>query len=213
MSVHRIQAALTAIAAISLFDNDIRRFLASPASFSLPLPSSSTQSQPSNLDGTHTPPTTTNNNNNSATPSNTTATSSSSSNLPFLPLIHTALHHRHVGTRYAACQCVRALSRGVAVLRTNIVDSGLGMRVFGVFNRGVRVSVGVGEAGGEEEEKRGSAGAELGKEGEEVEEVEDRRVLGAALAAVCNIVNEFSPLRPVCLSFPPFSFPPSLTVY
>ena len=26
---------------------------------------------------------------------------------------------------------------------------------------------------------------------------EDRRVLGASLSAVCNIVNDFSPLRPV----------------
>jgi hypothetical protein len=35
-----------------------------------------------------------------------------------------------------------------------------------------------------------------GKEGEG-EGGEDRRVTAAALAAVCNIVNEFSPLRPV----------------
>jgi hypothetical protein len=89
------------------------------------------------------------------------------------------------------------------------------MRVFGVFKRGVRVSVGVGEAGGEEgEKKRESAGVKLGKEGEEEkEEEEDRRVLGAALAAVCNIVNEFSPLRPVSHSSPPYLFPQSLTVY
>ena len=30
---------------------------------------------------------------------------------------------------------------------------------------------------------------------------EDRRVIGAALAAVCNILTDFSPLRPVSLSF------------
>jgi hypothetical protein len=58
---------------------------------------------------------------------------------------------------------VRALSRAVAVLRTNIVDSGLGMSVFTILKKAD----------------------------------EDRRVTGAALAAVCNIVNEFSPLRPV----------------
>jgi hypothetical protein len=33
---------------------------------------------------------------------------------------------------------------------------------------------------------------------------EDRRVIGAALAAVCNILTDFSPLRPVRLFFPPF---------
>ncbi|KAJ7036154.1 ARM repeat-containing protein [Mycena alexandri] len=80
--------------------------------------------------------------------------------------IHSALSHRHVGVRYAACQCVRALSRAVAVLRTNIVDSGLGMAVFQIFKK---------------------------------ETDEDRRVTAAALAAVCNIVNEFSPLRPIYL--------------
>lgn len=53
----------------------------------------------------------------------------------------------------------------MSALRTNIVDSGLGMGVFVVFKR----------------------------------EGEERDVCGAALAAVCNIVNEFSPLRSVSL--------------
>lgn len=55
------------------------------------------------------------------------------------------------------------LSRAVAVIRTNVIDSGLGLAVFGIFK----------------------------KEGE------DRHVTNAALAAVCNIVTDFSPLRPV----------------
>lgn len=112
----RQQAALTTLAALTLFSNDIRRALTDDLSY------------------------------------------------PFLPYIHISLvSHKHVGVRYAACQCVRALSRGVGVVRTGLVDSGIGLRVFEVFK----------------------------KEGE------DRRVLGAALAAVCNIVNEFSPLKPV----------------
>lgn len=90
--------------------------------------------------------------------------------LKLLPTIHVSLSHRHVGVRYAACQCIRALSRAVAVLRTNLVDSGLGMVVFQVFKK----------------------------------EDEDRRVLSAALSAVCNIVNEFSPLRPVCFHLVPY---------
>lgn len=116
------QAALTATAALSLFDNDIRRAV-------------------------------------------------TSSHL-LLPPIHLALTHPHVGTRYAACQCIRALSRAVVVLRTNLVDSGVGLAVLAV----------------------------LKKEGE------DRRVTGAALAAVCNVVNEFSPLREVgwFFGFSPF---------
>ncbi|KAI0086228.1 ARM repeat-containing protein [Irpex rosettiformis] len=79
-------AALTAIAAISLFDTDIRGEV--------------------------------------------------SGNLKLIPYIQVSLFHRHVGVRYAACQCVRALSRAVAVLRTNLVDSGLGLAVYEVFCKG-----------------------------------------------------------------------------
>jgi len=78
-----------------------------------------------------------------------------------LPPLASALTHRHVGVRYAACQCVRALSRSVAVTRTSLVDSGLGAALFSVFTK----------------------------------EDEDRRVVHAALAAVCNLVNQYSPLR------------------
>lgn len=118
--------------------------------------------------------------------------------LLLLPLVQAALGHRHAGTRYAACQCVRALSRAVAVLRTNIVDSGLGMAVFGVL--GIECGEGGGEPDSGKSKEKEVEGAE---DNAERRRVGDRRVLGAALAAVCNIVNEFSPLRPV--SFP-FSF-------
>jgi hypothetical protein len=80
-----------------------------------------------------------------------------------IPVINVSLTHRHVGVRYAACQCVRALSRAVAVIRTNIMDSGLGMTVFHIFKK----------------------------------PEEDRNVTYASLSAICNLVNEFSPLRPV----------------
>lgn len=53
--------------------------------------------------------------------------------LQLVPAIQTSLSHTHVGVRYAACQCVRAISRSVAVLRTNIVDSGLGMAAYQLF--------------------------------------------------------------------------------
>ena len=66
-------------------------------------------------------------------------------------------------------------------LRTNIVDSGVGMAVFKILMQGLVVNGGkVGKAAG----------------GGEIEV--DRRVLGAALAVVCNCVNDFSPLRSVC---------------
>lgn len=102
---------------------------------------------------------------------------------------------KHVGTRYAACQVVRALSRSVSVLRTSIVDSGLGMVIFRVFMDGWFVD-------GEGKFVDGEQGKEKGDEGkdEDGEDREDRRVVGAALTAVCNIVNEFSVLKGVrCL--------------
>lgn len=77
--------------------------------------------------------------------------------------------------RVAACQCVRALSRTVAVVKTSLVDSGLGLAV-------VDIALPVTSA-----------------DKMDVDEYEDRRVVCAALAAVCNLVADFSPLREVVL--------------
>ncbi|EKM55266.1 uncharacterized protein PHACADRAFT_255760 [Phanerochaete carnosa HHB-10118-sp] len=77
------EAALTAIAAIALFEDDIR--------------------------------------------------SEVTDTLRMIPHIQISLAHHHPAVRYAACQCVRSLSRAVSVLRTSIVDSGLGLSVYQVF--------------------------------------------------------------------------------
>lgn len=107
------QAALTAVAAIALFDTDIRTAV--------------------------------------------------TDELRLIPAIQASLANRYVGVRYAACQCARALSRAVSALRTNIVDTGLGLAVFQLF----------------------------------LKQDEDRRVMHAASAVICNIVTNFSPLRTV----------------
>ncbi|TDL27337.1 ARM repeat-containing protein [Rickenella mellea] len=78
-----------------------------------------------------------------------------------IPHITVSLSHPQAGVRYAACQCVRAISRAVAVLRTSIVDSGVGLSLYKIL------------------ENRD----------------EDRRVSAVALAGICNLVNNFSPLR------------------
>jgi len=137
--------------------------------------------------------------------------------LALLPCIARAMRaKRHVGTRYAAAQCVRSLSRAVSVLRANILDSGLGMDVLNVvlgkpLGTYVNVAGGQGAGGGsipgrlvwkgkgkdvrrEETESPGHDGSGLFDGSKE-----DRRVIGAALSAVCNIVTDFSPLRPVIL--------------
>ncbi|TFK46722.1 ARM repeat-containing protein [Heliocybe sulcata] len=109
------EAALTAIACICLFDNDIRREV--------------------------------------------------TDNLKLLPVIHASLSHRHMGVRYAACQCVRAVARHVGALRTSIVDNELGTGLFRIF----------------------------------MKQDEDRQVTHAASAAICNLMNESSPLQKVFL--------------
>ncbi|KAJ8522891.1 hypothetical protein ONZ45_g602 [Pleurotus djamor] len=105
------EAALVALAAISLFDDDIRRKI--------------------------------------------------TDDFQLLPYIHVCISHRHVGVRYAACQCIRALSRSVSVMRTTLYDSDLGLKMLEIL----------------------------------MKDDEDRRVTSAALAAVCNLLIDFSPLR------------------
>ncbi|KAJ8496841.1 hypothetical protein ONZ51_g884 [Trametes cubensis] len=109
------EAALTAVAAIALFDSDIRTAV--------------------------------------------------TDELRLVPAIQASLSNRYVGVRYAACQCARALSRAVSALRTNIVDTGLGLAVFQLF----------------------------------LKADEDRQVMHAASAVICNVVTNFSPLRTTLL--------------
>ncbi|KAF9220191.1 ARM repeat-containing protein [Gyrodon lividus] len=86
-------------------------------------------------------------------------------NLQLIPLIQRCLTHKSVGVRVAACQCLRALSRDAALIRTNLTDSGAALALYEVFKK----------------------------------EDEDLRVTFAALATVCNLLNDFSPLRPTML--------------
>ncbi|KAF8548583.1 ARM repeat-containing protein [Imleria badia] len=87
-------------------------------------------------------------------------------NIQLIPLFRECLGHKSVGVRVAACQCIRALSRDAAIIRTNLTDSGAGLALYQVFKK----------------------------------EDEDPRVIFATLAVVCNLVNDFSPLRPAMLS-------------
>lgn len=98
------------------------------------------------------------------------------------------------------------MSRGVSVLRTSVVDTGLGIDVLRIV-LGQPLSARVGGGGASSSSGANTApGARAGDaevkwpaadvpvaDGDILRD-EDRRVLGAALSAVCNIVNDFSPL-------------------
>jgi len=170
------EAVLTALASLSLLSETIRRVVTDELGL-LPcllviLNSGRRPSSPSSISPSSS------SSSSSVTPPSTSPTSNASHTKP-----------KHIGTRYAACQLVRALSRSVSVLRTSIVDSGLGMVIFRVFMDGWFVD-------GEGKFVDGGQGKEKGDEGDG-EDREDRRVVGAALTAVCNIVNDFSVLKGV----------------
>jgi hypothetical protein len=100
------------------------------------------------------------------------------------------------------------------------VDSGLGMDILKIVlgrQLGEKSGVNVGNGNTNTKGKEGSKAASEKEEddamegdggGDEMKSLkvvkglgEDRRVIGAALAAVCNILTDFSPLRPVRLFF------------
>jgi hypothetical protein len=46
------------------------------------------------------------------------------------PLLKSSMENSHAAVRYAACQCARALTRSIHVLRTSVIDSGIGASLF-----------------------------------------------------------------------------------
>ncbi|KAK4689772.1 armadillo repeat-containing protein 8, partial [Tremellales sp. Uapishka_1] len=93
-----------------------------------------------------------------------------------LQSLHKSLAHPSYGVRAAACQLARALSRTVAILRTTLVDSGVGDEVVQVLKREVQA--------------RSSE-----KDEEEVLGERSWTVEVAATATICNLVADFSPVR------------------
>jgi armadillo repeat-containing protein 8 len=48
------------------------------------------------------------------------------------PLVQSSMTHPHPAVRYSACQCARALTRSIHVLRTSVMDTGIGASLFGI---------------------------------------------------------------------------------
>lgn len=109
---------------------------------------------------------------------------------PVLPLVCVALSHPSYGVRAAACQLARALSRTVAILRTSLVDSGVGEEVVETLKREV--------ARRRTESEDGPVDSEVWDMTVE-EELGDRAwtVEVAATATLSNLIVDFSPLRSV----------------
>lgn len=84
-----------------------------------------------------------------------------------LPFIKSSLSHESYGVRASACQVARALSRSVAILRTNLVDSGIADEIFALLKA--------------EEERDGPDKLDA--------------VAIAATATLCNLITEFSPMQ------------------
>lgn len=113
---------------------------------------------------------------------------------PVLPLVCSALSHPSYGVRAAACQLARALSRTVAILRTSLVDSGVGEEVVETLRREVAHRRLENEEGAMEYKSDWDVTAE--------EELGSRAwtVEVAATATICNLVTDFSPLKTVSSS-------------
>ncbi|TXT11159.1 hypothetical protein VHUM_01910 [Vanrija humicola] len=110
---------------------------------------------------------------------------------PVLPLVCAALSHPSYGVRAAACCLARALSRTVAIVRTSIVDSGVGEEVVATLRREVA--------------RRGTVPVDgpIDADGDQSMDVALEEELGdrtwtvevAATATICNLVTNFSPLK------------------
>ncbi|ORX34369.1 armadillo-type protein [Kockovaella imperatae] len=100
----------------------------------------------------------------------------------FLPQILKCLSHPSYGVRAAACQLTRALSRTVAILRTSLVDSGVGEEVIMTLKREV-----------ENHSKLAKDPSSIGED--DAEGSQDHTVEVAATATLCNLIADYSPLK------------------
>lgn len=111
---------------------------------------------------------------------------------PFLPFVLTSLNHPSYGVRAAACQVARALSRTAAILRTSLIDSGVGEEVIKTLKKEVAANGNAHNARPYDPNVEGSA-----ENVEDEDEEQKFTVEIAALATICNLITDFSPLRTV----------------
>ncbi|MBW0538263.1 hypothetical protein O181_077978 [Austropuccinia psidii MF-1] len=100
--------------------------------------------------------------------------------LDLLPIIVKSLNDESIFVRAAACQCCRALSRAISVLRTKLADEGAGSRLF-------ELAFGI-------DQSNVSLGETLVDEDEDEDAVEIQLKI-VAMGALCNLVLDFSPMK------------------
>lgn len=111
---------------------------------------------------------------------------------PFLPFLLQSLSHQSYGVRAAACQLARALSRTVSILRTSLLDSGVGEEVIRLLKREMAIHDRREPGPGDVAQDKGKGKQVWQEDSEQTWTVEV-----AALATICNLVTDFSPLRTV----------------
>ncbi|EGG00497.1 uncharacterized protein MELLADRAFT_79206 [Melampsora larici-populina 98AG31] len=98
--------------------------------------------------------------------------------LNLLPSIVKSLGDDSVLVRASACQCCRALSRAISVLRTKLADEGAGPRLF---------DMAFGEEGSNENVES--------NDDDEDEDAVEIQLKTVAMGALCNLVLDFSPMK------------------
>jgi hypothetical protein len=102
----------------------------------------------------------------------------------------TSLQHASYGVRAAACQLARALSRTVAILRTDLVDAGVGDEVLRTLRREVLHQ--------DMPVRDPTTGRLHFSDMAEEEELDQHGLVEvAALATMCNLLTDYSPIRAV----------------
>jgi len=113
------------------------------------------------------------------------------STLPVLTYLRDAIGDPSYGVRAAACQLVRVLSRTVSLVRTSLMDSGVASAVVCMFANLVPARV---------EEVAANRAAEEWIDGGDSWSDGDYVVEITALAALCNLIADYLPLKQVSLA-------------
>jgi hypothetical protein len=105
-----------------------------------------------------------------------------------LPRFVKSLTDPSILVRAASCQCCRALSRAISIVRTKLADEGAGSRLFDLAFGIDHESVGGPTLGH-------SVGDGVCEDDDLDEDAVEIQLKNIAMGALCNLVLEFSPMK------------------